>query len=181
MYSLLIDTYIKDQMEKLHLLHAIETVPCIQCKANWALKWCNPISANFAKQMIAFAAIEGIFFSYSFCTIFWLKKCRLMPGLGFSNELISRNEGLHCDFACLLNSKLTNRLPKNASSISSAVQLTLRWNSLLMPSLLNSFGMNSIMMCNYIKFCADQLLITLGCSRYYKIGNPFEWMEMISL
>jgi ribonucleoside-diphosphate reductase subunit M2 len=155
MYSLLIDTYIKDPKEKLHLLHAIKTVPCIQCKANWALKWCNPTSASFAEQMIAFAAVKGIFFSGSFCAIFWLKKRGLMPGLGFSNELISRNEGLHCDFACLLYSKLTNCLPKKCiiDIISSAVDIKMGFIVNALPVKL--IGKNLIMMCNYIKFCAD--------------------------
>ena len=111
--STLINMYIKDPNEKLHLLHAIETIPCVQRKARcWALKWCNPTYVSFAERMVAFAAVEGIFFSGSFCAIFWLKKQGLMPGLSFSNELISHDEGLHCDFACLLYSKLLNRLPK---------------------------------------------------------------------
>jgi ribonucleoside-diphosphate reductase subunit M2 len=110
-YSLLIDTYIRDEAQKTHLLRAIETVPCVNKKANWALKWCDPEVASFSERLVAFAAVEGIFFSGSFCAIFWLKKRGLMPGLTFSNELISRDEGLHCDFACLLYSKLANPLP----------------------------------------------------------------------
>jgi ribonucleoside-diphosphate reductase subunit M2 len=110
-YSLLIDTYVRDEAQKLHLLRAIETVPCVNKKANWALKWCDPERASFAERLVAFAAVEGIFFSGSFCAIFWLKKRGLMPGLTFSNELISRDEGLHCDFACLLYSKLANPIP----------------------------------------------------------------------
>jgi ribonucleoside-diphosphate reductase subunit M2 len=178
MYSLLIITYIKDPKEKLHLLHAIETVPCIQRKANWALKWCNSTSVSFSKQMIAFAAIEGIFFSGSLCAIFWLKKCGLMPGLGLSSKLISRNKGLHCDFAFLLYFKLTNGLPKKCiiNISSSVVDINMGFIVNSLP--VELIGMNSIMMCNYI-ICVDQLLIALGCSRYYKAGNPFEWMEAI--
>jgi ribonucleotide reductase beta subunit family protein with ferritin-like domain len=180
-YSLLIDTYIKDPKEKLHLLTTIETVPCVQRKANWAFKWCNPTNASFAKHMIAFAAVKGIFFSGSFCTIFWLKKRGLMPGLSFSNKLISRDKGLHCDFACLLYSKLINRLPaaRVTNIISIAVNIEMEFVVDALP--IKLIGMNSSMMCDYIKFCADQLLIALGYQRHYKIGNPFEWMEMISL
>ncbi len=180
-YSLLINTYIKDSTEKLHLLHAIKTVPCVQRKANWALKWCNPTSASFAERMIAFSVIKGIFFSGSVCAMFWLKKRRLMSGLGFSNELISCGKGLHCDFACLLYSKLTNCLPKKRviNIISSAVNIEMEFVVDALP--VEFIGMNLIMMCNYIKFCADRILIALGCSRYYRNGNPFEWMETISL
>ena len=124
-YSLLIDTYIKDPQQKSHLLRAIETIPCVNQKANWALQWCDPEYASFAERVIAFAAVEGIFFSGSFCAIFWLKKRGLMPGLCFSNELISRDEGLHCDFACLLYSKLENKLPNSVieSIIGQAVEM----------------------------------------------------------
>jgi ribonucleoside-diphosphate reductase subunit M2 len=180
-YSLLIDTYIKDPKEKLHLLHTIETVPCAQRKANWALKWCNPTNASFAERMIAFAAVKGIFFSGSFCAICWLKKRGLMPGLSFSNELISHDEGLQCNFACLLYSKLINRLheARIIDVINSAVDIEMEFLVDALP--VELIGMNSIMKCNFIKFCGDQLLIALGCRRHYKIGNPFEWMEMISL
>ena len=180
-YSLLIDTYIKDPMEKTHLLKAIETVPCVQRKANWALKWCNSANTSFAERMIAFAAVEGIFFSGSFCAIFWLKKRGLMPGLSFSNDLISRDKGLHCNFACLLYSKMNNRLPKKHifDIINSAINIEIEFVVDALP--VELIGMNSLMMCNYIKFCTDRLLIALGCNRYYKIGNPFEWMETISL
>ena len=124
-YSLLIDTYVKDPTKKMHLLRAIETVPCVQRKAQWALRWCDSTAASFAERMIAFAAVEGIFFSGSFCAIFWLKKRGLMPGLCFSNELISRDEGLHCDFACLLYSKLINKLPESriVEIVSSTVEI----------------------------------------------------------
>ena len=155
MYSLLIDTYIKDPKEKLHLLHAIETVPCVQRKANWALKWCNPTNASFTERMIAFAAVKGIFFSGSFCAIFWLKKHGLMPGLSFSNKLISHDGGLHCDFACLLYSKLINRIPAApvTNIISSGVNIEMEFVVDALPVKL--IGMNSSMMCDYIKFCAD--------------------------
>jgi ribonucleoside-diphosphate reductase subunit M2 len=180
-YSLLINTYIKDPAEKTHLLNAIETIPRLQRKANWALKWCNSANARFAERMIAFATVEGIFFLGSFCTILWLKKRGLMPGLSYSNALISHNEGLHCNFACLIYSKLNNRLPKKRifDIINSAVNIKIEFVVNTLP--IELLGMNSIMMCNYIKFCANQLLIALGCDRYYKIGNPFEWMETISL
>jgi len=131
--------------------------------------------------MIAFAAVKGIFFSGSFCAIFWLKKRGLMPGLCFSNEMISRDEGLHCDFACLIYSKLVNRLPESriVEIIRSAVAIEMEFVVDALP--VELIGMNSVMMCNYIKFCADQLLLCLGCEHHFKIGNPFEWMEMISL
>ena len=180
-YSLLIDTYIKDQKEKLHLLHAIDTVPCVQKKATWALKWCNQDYASFAERCIAFCAVEGIFFSGSFCATFWLKKRGLMPGLSFSNELISRDEGLHCDFACLLYKKMIHKLPEARiiEIITSAVEIEMEFISDALP--VELIGMNSALMTEYIKFCADRLLVALGCSRHYNIKNPFEWMEMISL
>ena len=180
-YSLLIDTYVKDQTEKMHLLNAIETVPCVQKKAKWALQWCDSNNASFAERMIAFAAVEGIFFSGSFCAIFWLKKRGLMPGLCFSNELISRDEGLHCDFACLLYSKLVNQLPESRirEIIASAVEIEQEFISDALP--VELIGMNSKLMKNYIEFCADRLLQALGCAKVYNVQNPFEWMEMISL
>jgi ribonucleoside-diphosphate reductase subunit M2 len=180
-YLFLIDMYIKDPSKKTHLLRAIETVPCILCKAQWALKWCNTATASFTERMIAFAAVKGIFFLGSFCAIFWLKKRGLMPGLCFSNELISRNEALHCDFACLLYLKWVTCLPKSriVDIISSAVDIETEFvTDALRVKLIR---MNSPMICNYIKFCAYRLLIALGCQCHYKIGNPFEWMEMISL
>ncbi|KAL7503419.1 hypothetical protein ACHAXN_001220 [Cyclotella atomus] len=180
-YSLLIDTYVKDSEEKMHLLNAIETVPCVQKKALWALRWCDANNASFAERMIAFAAVEGIFFSGSFCAIFWLKKRGLMPGLCFSNELISRDEGLHCDFACLLYSKLVNKLPESRIQeiITNAVEIEKEFVVDALP--VELIGMNSKLMCQYIEFCADRLLSALGCSKYYNAVNPFEWMEMISL
>jgi ribonucleoside-diphosphate reductase subunit M2 len=158
-YSLLIDTYIKDVQQKDHLLRAIETVPCVNQKANWALQWCDPEYASFAERVIAFAAVEGIFFSGSFCAIFWLKKRGLMPGLCFSNELISRDEGLHCDFACLLYNKLENKLPNSVITdiITQAVEMEKSFVSEALP--VELIGMNSTQMCNYIEFCADRLLV----------------------
>lgn len=180
-YSLLIDTYIKDPHEKTHLLNAIETIPCVRRKADWALRWCDANNASFAERVIAFAAVEGIFFSGSFCAIFWLKKRGLMPGLCFSNELISRDEGLHCDFACLLYSQLVNRLPEGRVTeiISGAVEIEKEFVADALP--VELIGMNSMLMCQYIEFCADRLLHALGCTKYYKTINPFEWMETISL
>jgi ribonucleoside-diphosphate reductase subunit M2 len=180
-YSLLIDTYVKDQKEKMHLLCAIETVPCVKRKANWALRWCDADHASFAERMIAFSAVEGIIFSGSFCAIVWLKKRGLMPGLCFSNELISRDEGLHCDFACLLYSKMVNRLPEGriVEIITDVVEIEKEFVSDALP--VELIGMNSSLMCEYIEFCADRLLHALECRCHYKVGNPFEWMEMISL
>lgn len=180
-YSLLIDTYIKDVQEKTRLFNAIETVPCVQKKADWALKWLNRSCSSFAERIIAFAAVEGIFFSGSFCSIFWLKKRGLMPGLCFSNELISRDEGMHCDFACLIYSKLTNKLPQERvfEIIDSAVTIECEFVSDALP--VELIGMNSRLMGQYIKFCADRLLVALGYEKMYKVVNPFDWMDMISL
>ena len=180
-YSLLIDTYVKDPNEKTHLFNAIETIPCVQKKANWALKWLNRDNASFAERIIAFAAVEGIFFSGSFCAIFWLKKRGLMPGLAFSNELISRDEGMHCDFACLLYSKLVNQLPHERiyEIIGNAVEIECEFvKDALSVELI---GMNSTLMCQYIKFCADRLLVAIDCPKKYNVSNPFDWMESISL
>ena len=178
-YSLLIDTYIKDPIEKDSLLHAIDTVPCVKKKAEWALRWIS--NGTFAERLIAFAAVEGIFFSGSFCSIFWLKKRGLMPGLSFSNELISRDEGLHCDFACMLYNELINKLPteKVIDVITNAVTIEKEFVSDAIPVKL--IGMNADMMCQYIEFCADRLLVSLGCPKYYNASNPFPFMEMISL
>ena len=179
-YSLLIDTYIKDPVEKDKLLHAVETVPCVGKKAEWALTWIN--NGSFAERLIAFAAVEGIFFSGSFCSIFWLKKRGLMPGLSFSNELISRDEGLHCDFACMLYSDhVKNKLPKETVTkiITDAVVIEKEFLSDAIPVRL--IGMNSDLMCQYIEFCADRLLLALGCDKFYNASNPFDFMEMISL
>jgi len=179
-YSLLIDTYIKDPVEKDRLLHAVETVPCVGKKADWALTWIQ--NGTFAERLIAFAAVEGIFFSGSFCSIFWLKKRGLMPGLSFSNELISRDEGLHCDFACMLYADhVQNKLPKEQvlKIIADAVEIEKEFVSDAIPVRL--IGMNADLMCQYIEFCADRLLLALGCDKFYNATNPFDFMEMISL
>jgi ribonucleoside-diphosphate reductase beta chain len=179
-YSLLIDTYIKDPTEKDKLFHAIETVPAVTRKAEWALRWIS--NGNFAERLIAFAAVEGIFFSGSFCSIFWLKKRGLMPGLSFSNELISRDEGLHCDFACQLYTKhLRHQLPESKvrEVITNAVEIEKEFVTEALPVKL--IGMNSDLMCRYIEFVADRLLVALGCSKVYNATNPFDFMEMISL
>ena len=179
-YSLLIDTYIKDPVEKDRMLRAIETVPCVQKKADWALKWIN--SEHFTERLIAFAAVEGIFFSGSFCSIFWLKKRGLMPGLSFSNELISRDEGLHCDFACLLYTQhIVNKLPKERvlEIILDAVQIEQEFVTDALP--VSLIGMNANLMNQYIEFVADRLLLALGCPKHYNATNPFDFMEMISL
>ena len=179
-YSLLIDTLIKDPTEKHHLLHAIDTVPCVQKKAEWALRWIS--RGSFAERLIAFAAVEGIFFSGSFCSIFWLKKRGLMPGLSFSNELISRDEGLHCDFACLLYTKhLLNRLPKKTveTIIKDAVAIEKEFVTDALP--VNLIGMNAKLMQQYIEFVADRLLVELGNEKVYNATNPFDFMDMINL
>ncbi len=179
-YSLLIDTYIKNPTEKDRLFNALDTVPCVKKKGEWAIRWIN--SDSFAERLIAFAAIEGIFFSGSFCSIFWLKKRGLMPGLSFSNELISRDEGLHCDFACLLYRRyLTNRLPnaRVLEIISDAVRIEQEFITDSLPVAL--IGMNAKLMSQYIEFVADRLLVELGCPKHYGTPNPFDFMEMISL
>ena len=179
-YSLLIDTYIKDPKEKDKLFHAIDTMDCVQKKAHWALRWIE--KAAFAERLVAFAAVEGIFFSGSFCSIFWLKKRGLMPGLSFSNELISRDEGLHCDFACLLyNNHLVNKLPKERITeiITDAVEIEKEFVTDALP--VDLIGMNAALMRQYIEFVADRLLDELGCPKVYKVKNPFDFMEMISL
>jgi ribonucleoside-diphosphate reductase beta chain len=179
-YSLLIDTLIKDPKEKTYLFNAVDTIPCVKKKADWALRWIE--NGTFAERLIAFAAVEGIFFSGSFCSIFWLKKRGLMPGLTFSNELISRDEGMHCDFACLLYTKhLLNKLPKETVQkiITDAVEIEKEFVSDAIPVKL--IGMNADMMCQYIEFCADRLLLELGNSRVYNVENPFDFMELISL
>lgn len=180
MYSLLIDTYVKDPTEKDYLLRAIETIPCVGKKADWALRWIE--SDSFAERLIAFAAVEGIFFSGSFCSIFWLKKRGLMPGLTFSNELISRDEGLHCDFACLLYTKhIKNKLPEETIKeiIKDAVSIEKEFVTDALPVRL--IGMNADLMCQYIEFVADRLLLTLGCTKIWDTSNPFDFMELISL
>ena len=179
-YSLLIDTYIKDPKEKDYLFHAIDNVPCVKKKADWALRWIS--NGSFQERLIAFAAVEGIFFSGSFCSIFWMKKRGLMPGLTFSNELISRDEGLHCDFACLLyNEHIVNKLPVEQvrSIIADAVAIEKEFVVDAIPVAL--LGMNADEMCKYIEFVADRLLSTLGAGKIYNVENPFPWMDMISI
>ena len=178
-YSLLIDTYIKDPNEKDKLFHAIDTIPCVGKKSEWALKWIG--NGTFQERLVAFAAVEGIFFSGSFCSIFWLKKRGLMPGLSFSNELMSRDEGLHCDFACLLYSQLENKLSPEqvAEIIINAVEIEKEFVSDALPVRL--IGMNAHLMCQYIEFVADRLLLSLGCAKHFNVTNPFDFMELISL
>jgi ribonucleoside-diphosphate reductase beta chain len=179
-YSLLIDTYIQDPAEKQQLFQAITTLPCVQKKAQWALEWIDN-APSFAHRLIAFAAIEGIFFSGSFCAIYWLKKRGLMPGLTFSNELISRDEGLHCDFACLLYSMLDEKLPLETlrQIIGEAVALEKEFISDALP--VSLIGMNANLMCQYIEFVADRLLNSLGSEKLFGTANPFGFMEMIAL
>ena len=179
-YSLFIDTYVKDKEEQQKLLHALETIPAVRKKGKWALRWI--IKGSFVERLIAFAAVEGIFFSGSFCAIFWLKKRGLMPGLAFANELISRDEGLHRDFACLLyREHIKNQLPKEqvVDIIKDAVEIEKEFVSESLPVRL--IGMNSDLMCQYIEYVADHLLLELGLEKIYKAENPFDFMEMISL
>lgn len=179
-YSLLIDTYISDPSEKHKLFHAVETIPAVKKKADWALKWIN--SPHFQERLIAFAAVEGIFFSGSFCSIFWLKKRGLMPGLSFSNELISRDEGMHCDFAVLLHNKyLANKVLEDRIKeiITSALEIEKEFILESLPVRL--IGMNSDLMSQYLEFVADRLLVSLGCSKVYNSENPFDFMTNISL
>ncbi|RYU90121.1 ribonucleoside-diphosphate reductase [Mucilaginibacter terrigena] len=178
-YALLIDTYIKDPAEKDRLFHAIDTVPCVGKKAEWALRWIN--NGTFAERLVAFAAVEGIFFSGSFCSIFWLKKRGLMPGLTFSNELISRDEGSHCEFACLLYKMLDTKLSKEAATkiITDAVEIEKEFVSDALP--VSLIGMNAKMMSQYIEFVADRWLDELGYPKVYNVSCPFDFMEMISL
>lgn len=178
-YSLLIETFVKDPDQKHKLFNAIETVPCVQKKAQWALQWINN-NNDFGERLVAFAAVEGIFFSGSFCSIFWLKKRGLMPGLCFSNELISRDEGLHCTFACLLFSMLKNR-PSESTVLNIIVDAVNCEKEFIIDALpVSLIGMNSDTMSQYIEFVADRLLVALGCRKYYHAVNPFDWMELIS-
>ena len=178
-YSLLIDTYINDTTEKNHLFNALETVPSVKKKGEWALRWLSRKKGSFAQRLVAFAAVEGIFFSGSFCAIFWLKKRGLMPGLTFSNELISRDEGLHCDFACLLHSKLIKGAGENVIHriIAEAVEIETEFVTNALP--VELIGMNAGLMRQYIEFVADRLLVSLNASKLYNVSNPFPWMEMI--
>jgi ribonucleoside-diphosphate reductase beta chain len=179
-YSLLIDTYVKDEAEKDELFNALEVFPAIKKKADWALKWIE--SDSFAERLIAFAAVEGIFFSGAFCSIYWLKKRGLMPGLTFSNELISRDEGVHCDFAVHLhNHHLVNKVPKKRirEIIVDALNIEREFITESLP--VSLIGMNSGLMTQYLEFVTDRLLVELGCEREYNTSNPFDFMDMISL
>merc|ERR1712240_445960 len=181
MYSLLIDTFIKDPAERERLFNAIETVPVVKKKAEWALRWINYENASYAERVVAFASVEGIFFSGSFASIFWLKKRGLMPGLTFSNELISRDEGLHTDFACLMFHLLKNKPSEEriVQIISEAVEIEIEFLTDALPVKL--IGMNCDLMSTYIKFVADRLLTELSCQKIYNVENPFDFMENISL
>lgn len=179
-YSLLIDTYVKDEAEKAELFNALEVFPAIKKKADWALKWIE--SDSFAERLIAFAAVEGIFFSGAFCSIYWLKKRGLMPGLTFSNELISRDEGVHCDFAVHLhNHHLVNKVSKERIKeiIVDALDIEREFVTESLP--VSLIGMNAGLMTQYLEFVADRLLVELGCDRVYGSANPFDFMDMISL
>jgi len=179
-YSLLLDTYVKDIEEKDKMFKAIYTIPCVQKKADWALRWIDSKN-SYAERLVAFAAIEGIFFSGSFCAIFWLKKRGLMPGLTFSNELISRDEGMHTDFACLLYSHLDNKLTdeKVQEIYNDAVSIEKEFITQSLPC--DLIGMNSRLMSRYIEFVADRLLVQLGHSKIFNTSNPFDFMDMISM
>jgi ribonucleoside-diphosphate reductase beta chain len=180
-YSLLIDTYIQDKEEKANTLRAIQTIPCVKKKAEWALSWIDSQEADFATRLLAFAAVEGIFFSGAFCAIFWLKQRGVMPGLTLSNEFIARDEGLHTDFACLLYSKILNKLPKQKAHkiIRDAVKIEKQFITKSLPC--DLIGMNATLMSQYIEFVADRLLLQLGYPKAYKAANPFAFMERISL
>lgn len=180
-YSNLIDTYIKDSVEKDKLFNAIQHFPCIKKKSDWAQKWIHDNRSSFATRLVAFACVEGIFFSGAFCSIFWLKKRGLLPGLTFSNELISRDEALHCEFAILLYSKLIKKVDKNRiyEIIKEAVEIESEFICDALPCRL--IGMNSILMTQYIQFVADRLSLQLGYKKIYNVANPFDWMELISL
>jgi ribonucleoside-diphosphate reductase subunit M2 len=179
-YSLLIDTYVKDKQEQAHLFRAIDTIPCIRKKADWALKWIDS-QEDFAKRLVAFAAVEGLFFSGAFCAIYWLKKRGLMPGLTFSNELISRDEGLHTLFAVALYHTLKDKLSEETvrEILTEAVEIEKEFICDALPCSL--IGMNSKMMSQYIEFVADRLAVQLGIQKIYRAQNPFDFMEMISL
>jgi ribonucleoside-diphosphate reductase beta chain len=181
MYSQLIDTYIEDRAEKMDILQSIQTVPCIQKKADWALSWIQSEEADFATRLMAFAAIEGVFFSGAFCSIFWLKQRGLMPGLTASNEFISRDEGLHTDFACLLYSKCRNRLPVDRAHRLMQEAVAIEKEFILEALPCSLIGMNAARMSEYIEFVADRLLTSLGYPKAWNTANPFPWMERISL
>lgn len=180
-YSLLIDSYIKDEVQKDRLFNAIENFPCIKKKSDWAQKWIHDNRSSFATRLVAFACVEGIFFSGAFCSIYWMKKRGLMPGLTFSNELISRDEALHCEFAILLYSKLVKKMSKARfhDLIKEAVEIEIEFICEALPCRL--IGMNSDMMSQYIRFVADRLCLQMGYDKIYSAANPFEFMELISL
>jgi len=180
-YSLLIDTYITDPKEKYDILHAIDTIPCVKEKADWALSWIESKEADFSTRLLGFAAVEGIFFSGAFCSIFWLKERGVMPGLTLSNEFIARDEGIHTDFACMLYKKLANRLTKQKAHtiLRAAVKIEKRFITKALPCEL--IGMNAKLMGQYIKFVADRLSLQLGYPKIYNVTNPFDFMERISL
>jgi ribonucleoside-diphosphate reductase beta chain len=179
-YSLLIDSYIKDKQEQLNLFNAIETIPAIKKKAEWALRWIE--NGTFTERLIAFAAVEGIFFSGSFCSIFWLKKRGLMPGLTFSNELISRDEGMHCDFAChLFNNHIENKLSETQIKEIIVSALAIEKEFILEALPVRLIGMNADLMSQYLEFVTDRLLMALGCSKVYNSENPFDFMQNIAL
>jgi ribonucleoside-diphosphate reductase beta chain len=179
-YSLLIDTYIKDKQEQYKLFHAIDTIPAIKKKAQWALKWIN--SDSFVERLVAFAAVEGIFFSGSFCSIFWLKKRGLMPGLAFSNELISRDEGMHCDYAChLYNNHIEKKLTHNKLKEIICGALEIEKEFILESLPVKLIGMNSDLMAKYLEFVTDRLLVSLGVPKVYNSENPFDFMQNIAI
>ena len=180
-YSLLIETLIKDDVEKNKLFHSLENYPCIKKKAEWAQKWIGDKKSSFATRLVAFACIEGIFFSGAFCSIFWLKTRGIMPGLCFSNELISRDEALHTEFAILLYSRLLNKLHKKKihEIVKNAVEIEIEFICEALPCRL--IGMNAALMSNYIKFVADRLVIQLGYEKIYNVENPFPFMDLISI
>ncbi len=180
-YSLIIDKYVKDELEKAKLLNAIDEIPCVKRKADWALKWMSPEKASFAERVIAFSVVEGVFFSGAFCAIFWLKKRGLLPGLTFSNELISRDEGMHTDFAVLIYEMLINKPEKERiySIVTEAVEIEKMFITESIPCAL--IGMNADLMKQYIEYVADRLLVQLGYSKYYNSENPFEFMQLISM
>ena len=180
-YSLLIDTFIKNEEKKTKLFYSIDNFPCIKKKADWAQKWINDKKSSFAMRLVAFACIEGIFFSGAFCSIFWLKTRGIMPGLCFSNELISRDEALHTEFAILLYSRLVNKLSKKKVTeiVKNAVDIEIEFICEALPCRL--IGMNATLMTDYIKFVADRLIVQLGYEKIYNVENPFSFMEMISI
>lgn len=181
MYSILIDTYIKDSVERNRLFHAIENFPCIAKKADWCKKWIGNMDCSFAERLVAFSIVEGVFFSSSFASIYWIKKRGLMPGLTFSNELISRDEALHTEFAVLMYSRLNNKLSQTRiyEIIKDAVEIEKEFITDAIPC--RMIGMNSTLMIQYIEFVADRLVVQLGYEKIFNSANPFDFMELISI